>query len=194
MKAGAFRAGIVLSIVTVVTVLAACAGDSAEERICEAANGCGALASDSVPACISTLADIDADRALEECADCLEASTCAQIAAGSCTAQCAAFAGAFDDGGSGVDGNKRPGELTAAERTQFCTWAIEQTGGENAEETCSADVTASNGTVAECTADIGQIACNITVGQIETCFAACNSPCDIFTAPECATFRSCLGA
>jgi hypothetical protein len=183
MRAGVFLTGVAMS------VLAACGSDSAESRICEAANGCGALASADVSACVSTLEGIDADRAKSECADCLEANTCAQIAAGACTAACGPFAGAF--AGTGIDPSKRPNQLTADEAEQLCTYIIEQAGGPGQQEQCDGQLTVTNPTQLECENAIVDVTCAITVGQITSCYAAVNSPCDILTAPECADWRAC---
>lgn len=185
MRAGVLLVSIALSL------LAACGSDSAESRICEAANGCGALASADVAACVSTLEGIDADRAKTECADCLEANTCAQIAAGVCTAACGPFAGAF--AGPGVDASKRPSELTADERETLCIYMLDQAGGAGAQEQCSSDLTFENGTLTECVGSIGQVSCAITVGGIVDCYDAVNSPCDILTAASCSAWRSCIG-
>ncbi|HUQ06730.1 MAG TPA: hypothetical protein VM261_29710 [Kofleriaceae bacterium] len=189
MRAGAFRVAITSSFVA--AFLAACGSDSAESRICEAANGCGALASADVSACVSTLEGIDADRAKAECADCLEANTCAQIGAGVCTAACGPFAGAFS--GPGVDANKRPSELTADERETLCAYMLDQAGGAGAQEQCSSDLTVTNGNLTECVNGLGDITCAITVGGIVDCYDAVNSPCDILTAAECSSFRTCSG-
>lgn len=84
-------------LIVTMMVLSAC-GESDEERICSAAMGCGALSSAEYDACVDGLADVDAERVLEECADCLETATCEDISNGACIDACPSFGGRSDEG------------------------------------------------------------------------------------------------
>jgi hypothetical protein len=186
-----------LVLVAMVVLMGCGADQSSEERICIAANGCGALASANVDLCVSKLETVDASRALTECADCLETNTCAQITAGACSANCSPFASVFtsDAGGNGTyDRNKRPSQLTPAERQAFCEWSVQQVGGPNASEMCTVNnqpVTVKTGTVAECVSQLTTTTCTVTMGAFEACYELVNSPCDLLTTSQCGAISAC---
>lgn len=177
-----------------VLVVAACGGESAEERICGAANGCGALATAGVDMCIDTLGTIDAERALSECADCLEAKTCAEINDGSCAPDCGPFASLFSGGGGGggtLDRNKQLRDVTEPEADELCGYASAQVGGDNVTEACGDNVSANSGTVAQCVSHLLGVTCTVTIGQYQDCYAAVDSPCDFLTVAACQPLHNC---
>ncbi|MDX2086312.1 MAG: hypothetical protein SFX73_00625 [Kofleriaceae bacterium] len=133
---------------------------------------------------------INAERALSECATCLETNTCADIAGGACGASCSAFGSVIDSGVS-VDPNKRLSDLTQAEAEALCTYSLDQAGGPGASETCSGNVTVTVSTVAECTSALLGFTCTLTVGQFHDCYDAVNSPCDPLTTPACEAVFNC---
>lgn len=170
--------------------IAACGGtEGPAERMCQAANDCGALGSDDVGACVETLEQFDAERALTECADCLETVTCADLNGGECTDHCAPFASAFT-GSSGINPVKLPADLTDEELAQFCEWAVDRQGGPGREVTCG-DVVIVTQTVAECATWLRQATCQRTMGDYEACFAAIDSENLCEPVPACEAIAAC---
>jgi hypothetical protein len=178
------------SLAVMMMVLVGCGSDSAEERICNAVNGCGALAMAGIDQCVATLEGVDAERALSECATCLEAKTCAEINDGACAPNCAPFASLFEPT---ADRNKRLTDVTDAEANALCTYALDQMGGEGVSESCGS-ITVNSGTVAQCVNHLLTVSpgtCTATIGQYQDCFAAADSPCDPLTTPACAPYGNC---
>jgi hypothetical protein len=186
-----------LVLIAMIVVMGCGTDESAEERICSAANGCGALASANVDLCVSKLETVDASRALTECADCLETNTCAQITAGACSGNCSPFASVFtsDAGGNGTyDRNKKPSQLTPAERQTYCEWQVAQLGGPDQREMCTYDgrqITFVTGDVADCVSQLTTTTCTVTMGMFEACYNNVDSPCDLLTAPGCDVVLDC---
>ena len=179
---------VVVGGVLVWVSLAACGQDD-RERICEAAHGCGALASANVGACVSALEAIDAERALAECAACLETETCAAIADGACSANCGPFGAALSTGGAGVPGTKTPSQLTPAELTTFCRYMVDAQGGPGRMENCG-DFSVSVPTYAACENDALGL-CQRPISEYETCLEMVDSPCDVFSTSACAPLLQC---
>ncbi len=173
-------------------LIAACGDDgSSSERACEAASGCGALEASDIASCVAALDEVDAERALAECADCLEAQSCAAIASGSCDANCAPFSSAFDSG-SGISATKLPADLTDEELRQFCEWAVERQGGPGRQVTCN-ESTVTTMTVAECADWLETATCQRRMGDYEACFAAVDPSdvCTSLTEPACQAISNC---
>ncbi|MFN0252197.1 MAG: hypothetical protein ACKV2T_35300 [Kofleriaceae bacterium] len=154
--------------------LAACGGESAEERICSAANGCGAIASADFDVCIAELGNVDAARALEECADCLEANTCGQIAAGACASTCPSIGGS--GGGSngpigGVPDSTRLRDVDPSDLADLCHEGADVNPRRVVD--CVIDgreISVSAGVDrARCGSLSIPAACNATVGQFREC-------------------------
>lgn len=162
------------SLWVAVVLLSAC-GESSEERICGAANGCGALATANVEACVDTLSGVDADRALEECADCLEAKTCAEIAGGACAPNCSAFGDVLNTGPGGVVGgipdSTKLRDLDQEDATTLCHELADTNPRRSVE--CTIDgrkITVVAGVDrARCGSFSAPDACNATVGQARDC-------------------------
>lgn len=92
--------------------------------------------------------------------------------------------------GSGVDRDKRLGELSESEAQTVCSWAATEQGGART-VTCDGGQTVTIETDADCAADLTAVtdSCTVTVGAFEDCFGSLNGdPCTVFMTSECATY------
>jgi hypothetical protein len=92
-------------------------------------------------------------------------------------------------GGSGVDPSRRAGELTMAESMQFCSWLIEQFGGEGVTTMCG-DSPLTGPTTTECVmrSQTAPDTCPATIGEAEDCYELIAlDPCILLMGvpPEC---------
>src|SRR5688500_17568623 len=86
---------------THVFAVACSSSPSAPERICQVTADCGQIPEDQVDECTQDLEEVLADggdRAADECADCAEDHTCAEIGQGECSASCGPLFAAIDSG------------------------------------------------------------------------------------------------
>lgn len=182
-------------------VLSACgdSNESNEERICGAANGCGALISANVNACVAALEMVDADRALSECADCLEAKTCAEIAAGACAPNCGQFSSVFNTGPNvGLADSLKLRDLAPSDSTMLCHELADTDPQRSVQCTINgSNVTVISGTNrADCATASASSACNATVGQARACATASAAIsdtrlCDLNRPAQCDVLDGC---
>lgn len=105
--------------------------------------------------------------------------------------------GGDDSGGSsGVDSTKQVKDLTPAERTSECQWAIALEGGPGKQTMCPDNVTVTVYTQAQCEASLATLAmsatCTLTVAQAEACTeASATDPCTAFSSQACAAVLAC---
>jgi hypothetical protein len=94
--------------------------------------------------------------------------------------------------GSGVDGNKKLVDLSAADKDALCAYAVQAEGAPRT-VTCTGGVTLTLKDQAGCVAGFAQIgaSCTATVGQAEGCFHAIGAdPCS-FGGSACAPLLQC---
>jgi hypothetical protein len=95
---------------------------------------------------------------------------------------------------SGVELTKPITDLTVAEVTTFCTWAIDVQGGEGHVTTCGDGVMVVTPTQAECEAEHNGVpaACStVTVEEMEACVLSIGTDPCAFGGTACAEFYEC---
>ncbi|HPH68023.1 MAG TPA: hypothetical protein PLF40_19835 [Kofleriaceae bacterium] len=101
------------------------------------------------------------------------------------------FAGCSDSGSSGVDRNTKLSAATATEKTQFCDWQTEVSGGAGQKQ-CGNNTSVTVKTAAECV-EKWPTASSCTIGVIEDCYASIEGDaCKLLTSTQCAAAIQCL--
>ncbi|MGE0867179.1 MAG: hypothetical protein AB7P03_01360 [Kofleriaceae bacterium] len=179
--------------------LAACGSSDGDgtfdgQRACEAVKACGFLDHDQLAICEMTAADINAPRALTECADCLEQKPCAEISTGECSATCTQFRDALaPPGPSGVYSHKLLRSLTSAEAQTICVWYFTESGGENNVANCGS-FSASTGDFSGCVDALLLVSssCMATVETFEDCTVSIGEQlCKRYGEPSCQALDTC---
>lgn len=93
---------------------------------------------------------------------------------------------------SGVDPQKQIPALSADERTQLCTWAVDAQGGAGHVSDCGDGFQVTTQTVGECTASFATATCTSTVAEIEACMNAIDGDgCAVLTEALCEPLVAC---
>jgi hypothetical protein len=104
---------------------------------------------------------------------------------------------ACDGGGSstsssGVARSKYLDQLTTAERTALCTWAVEAEGGPHA-YSCDSGVSGSINDAAQCTSDLGMDTTHCQVALVEDCINSTHGDaCQVSVTAACREYMSCF--
>jgi len=102
-----------------------------------------------------------------------------------------AFVGCADSGSSGVDRNTKLSAATATDKTQFCDWQTEASGGAGQKQ-CADNTSVTVKTSAECVAKWPTTS-SCTVGVIEDCYVSLEGDaCKLLTTTQCAAAIQCL--
>jgi hypothetical protein len=97
---------------------------------------------------------------------------------------------------SGVDGTKKIGTLSSAEKKQLCDWQAGINGGYGKSTKCDGGLSVSGAkTQSACVSKLPPPSCEATVTEFEDCMKVdVKDPCAlaILTAPECAAVKKCV--
>jgi hypothetical protein len=99
-----------------------------------------------------------------------------------------------NDGGSGIDKNKKISALSDSEVTTFCEWAIAEQGGLGHQTMCG-DIVIIVNTQMQCESQYGNFSasCTATVSDAEACVhALADDPCSL-GGDTCQTLFDCGG-
>lgn len=197
--------GWVAALTLSLSSLASCGGDgdgndmpSPQPNLpCETYKACGFLSDDELPICETTVADLDAPKALSECSECLAEKSCAAIADGICAGPCAQLQQALQPPGpSGIHSDTPLQELQASDREKLCTWYFTESGGENHAVTCGPS-SVTTGDFSRCVENLLYVAdfgtCAATVQTFEDCTLAVGEElCKMASELSCQALENCF--
>jgi hypothetical protein len=181
-----------LTLVVLTLSLIACGGGGDAGRICQAAHDCGSITEDEIDPCTDALGQVDADRALGECADCLEQHTCGDIDDGECASTCEPAFDALDAYREQVWRETRLEALTDDQVASLCDDIVWSLGGPGDVDFCDDGSEVTVGTEADCRTAIADLACGGVVGDVLDCLDATDGDaCYLLDGPECRVFVDC---